>query len=167
MFRVKKKKRQPHFRSVCVDHICLLRRRRRRRRLRRRRRRSTHWSRQTVPNQRDIPGEPGERNPAFVADFGHYSSCASKKQNCGKKKEKIRGLWTQIYITKEEKRKGVISPHLRGEDGFTHLALWMFTGFSLAFSGQSRGRRWVWHFRSNQSHRSVKEKLTRFFLRED
>lgn len=45
MFRVKKKKRQPHFRSVCVDHICLLRRRRRRR-LRRRRRRSTHWSRQ-------------------------------------------------------------------------------------------------------------------------
>ena len=90
-----------------------------------------------MPNQRDIPGV---RNPAFVADFGHYLSCSSKKQRTVEKRREEGDFWTQIHITEEEK-KGVISPHPRGEDGFTRLALWMFTGFSLAFSGQSRGRR--------------------------
>lgn len=79
--------------------------------------------------------------PGVRGGFWALLELRFKETELWKKKEKIRGLWTQIYITKEEKRKGVISPHPRGEDGFTHLALWMFTGFSLAFSGQSRGRR--------------------------
>lgn len=43
--------------------------------------------------------------------------------------------------TTEEEKKCFFSPHPKGKDGFIHMALWMFTGFSLAVSSQSRGRR--------------------------
>lgn len=101
---------------------------------------------QTVFYQRDILGEPGEHNPAFVVDFGHYLCCASKKLRTVEK-EKERGTLDcscvsdiQNNTTKEERRGVFFSSHPRGKDGFIPMALWMFTGFSLAFSSQSRGR---------------------------
>lgn len=100
-------------------------------------------SAETVSNQRDILGEPGERNPAFAVD---YLSCASKTQRTVEK-EKKRGLWTaalsHIYRIKPQRSRRVafFSPHPKGKDGFIHMALWMFTGLSLAFSSQNRGKR--------------------------
>lgn len=34
----------------------------------------------TVFSRRGILGEPAERNPAFVVDFGHCLCCASEKE---------------------------------------------------------------------------------------
>lgn len=59
-------------------------------------------SAETVFNQRDILGEPGELSPAFAVD---YLSCASKKQRTVEN-EKNRGIWTadlsHIYRIKPE-----------------------------------------------------------------
>lgn len=87
MFRVKKKKKTTSF-QISLRRSHLFTQKKKKKKTKKKKKKKHTLITPTVPNQRDIPGEPGERNPAFVADFGHYSSCASKKQNCGKKRRK-------------------------------------------------------------------------------
>lgn len=87
-------------------------------------------SAETVFNQRDILGEPGERNPAFAVD---YLSCASKTENCGKREEE-RTLdcsfvtYLQNKTTAEE--KGCFFLHIQREK--MDLFIWL-CGCLLAF----------------------------------
>lgn len=88
-------------------------------------------SAETVSNQRDILGEPGERNPAFAVD---YLSCASKTQRTVEK-EKKRGLWTaalsDIYRIKPQRsRRVAFFLHIQREK--MDLFIWL-CGCLLAF----------------------------------
>lgn len=87
MFRVKKKKKTTSF-QISLRRSHLFTQKKKKKKTKKKKKKKHTLITPTVPNQRDIPGEPGECDPAFVADFGHYSSCASKKQNCGKKRRK-------------------------------------------------------------------------------
>lgn len=92
-------------------------------------------SAETVFNQRDILGEPGERSPAFAVD---YLSCASKKQRTVEI-EKKRGLVTadlsHIYRIKPEwGKKGVFPSTSKGKK--MDLFMWL-CGCLLAFLSPS------------------------------
>lgn len=87
-----------------------------------------------VFHPRDILGEPGERKPVFVVDLGTtWVALPRKRTEINQRKGR---LWTAIFSQthRTRRRRGVFSPHPREKDGFTHMVLWMFTGFSPAFS---------------------------------